>query len=130
MKNEDLKKYLKTRRMGWPYEGSYKVERLEGHRFVARIGDELAGLSYANVNTDGSEAIMKMNLKGQFAEYGIGTELLHLLMDDLKEAGYEIIHYEIPAERYAFQIYRDLGFTVESRDEEIIRFVWRKTEET
>ena len=69
---------------------------------------------------------MKMNLKGQFAEYGIGTELLNLLMDDLQQSGFEIIRYEIPPERYAFQIYKNLGFTVESRDEELVRFIWRK----
>ena len=126
MNKEELKQYLDTRRMGWPYEGSYMVESLEEHRFIARICDELAGLSYAEMSDDGTEAVMKMNLKSQFAEYGIGTELLHLLMDDLQTSGCEIIRYEIPLERYAFQIYKDLGFTVESRDEETIRFIWRK----
>ena len=123
MNKEDLREYLNTRRLGWPYEDSYHVEHMEGHRFVARIGDELAGLSYAEVNADGSEALMKMNLKREYAEYGIGTELLNLLMDDLQRSGFEIIRYEIPPERYAFQIYQNLGFTVESRDEETVRFI-------
>lgn len=126
MNKEDLREYLNTRRLGWPYEDSYHVEHMEGHRFVARIGDELAGLSYAEVNADGSEALMKMNLKREYAEYGIGTELLNLLMDDLQRSGFEIIRYEIPPERYAFQIYQNLGFTVESRDEETVRFIWRR----
>ena len=68
MNKEDLREYLNTRRLGWPYEDSYHVEHMEGHRFVARIGDELAGLSYAEVNADGSEALMKMNLKREYAE--------------------------------------------------------------
>jgi ribosomal protein S18 acetylase RimI-like enzyme len=126
MDKEYLKNYLETRRMGWPYEDSYRVERLAGHRFVARIGDELAGLSYAVLSADGTEAVMKMNLKREYAEYGIGTELLHLLMDDLQRSGCEAIRYEIPPERYAFQIYKNLGFTVESQDEEAVRFVWRR----
>ena len=126
MDKEYLKNYLETRRMGWPYEDSYRVERLAGHRFVARIGDELAGLSYAVLSADGTEAVMKMNLKKEYAEYGIGTELLHLLMDDLQGSGCEAIRYEIPPERYAFQIYKNLGFTVESQDEEAVRFVWRR----
>ena len=126
MDKEYLKNYLETRRMGWPYEDSYRVERLAGHRFVARIGDELAGLSYAVLSADGTEAVMKMNLKKEYAEYGIGTELLHLLMDDLQHSGCEAIRYEIPPERYAFQIYKNLGFTVESQDEEAVRFVWRR----
>ena len=126
MDREALKEYLNTRRLGWPYEDSYSVERMDGHRFVARIGDELAGLSYADISPDGTEAIMKMNLKSEYAEYGIGTELLNLLMDDLQESGFRIIRYEIPRERYAFQIYKNLGFAVESQDEDTVRFIWKR----
>ncbi|MBP3896740.1 MAG: GNAT family N-acetyltransferase [Mogibacterium sp.] len=128
MNKESLRDYLNTRRQGWPYEDSYHVEHMGGHRFIARIVDELAGLSYAEVNTDGTEAVMKMNIKSRYAEYGIGTELLHLLMDDLQQSGFETIRYEIPSERYAFLIYQNLGFTVESRDEETVRFIWRRQE--
>ena len=104
------------------------VERLEGHRFVAMIGDELAGLSYAEVSSDGREAVMHMNLKSQYAEYGIGTELLNLLMDDLQDSGFETIRYQVRPERYSVQIYKNLGFEVESRDEESVRFIWRRQE--
>ncbi len=126
MNKEKLQKHLAIRRLDWPYEDSYHVDHPGGHRFVARIGDELAGLSYAEVSSDGKEAVMKMNLKKQYAEYGIGTELLELLMEDLKSSGFEIIRYSIPPERYAFQIYKNLGFTVESLNEESVRFVWIK----
>ena len=126
--SSDLQDYLNTRRLGWPYEDSYHVEQLEGHRFVAKIDDELAGLSYVEMSGDGKEAIMHMNLKSQYAEYGIGTELLNLLMDDLKETDVETIRYEVIPERYALQIYRNLGFKEESRDEETIRLIWRKQE--
>lgn len=129
MNREELREYLSTRRKGWPYETVYRVDVLDGHRFVARIGDELAGLSYAEVSGDGSEAVMKMNLKSEYAEFGIGTELLELLMNDLQDAGFGIIRYEIPAERYSFQIYQNLGFDVEKRDAERIRFIWRRTDE-
>lgn len=125
MKSE-LQDYLNIRRLNWPFEDSYHVERHDGHRFVAMIGDELAGLSYAEISNDGKEAIMHMNLKGQFAEYGIGTELLNLLMEDLQDSGFDIIRYEISPERYAFQIYKNLGFEVESQDEEAVRFIWRR----
>lgn len=125
---KELRDYLDTRRQGWPYEELYHVEHLDGHRFVAKIGDELEGLSYAETDAGGEEAVMHMNLKGRYAEYGIGTELLNLLMDDLKQSGFRTIRYEIPRERYAFQIYRDLGFSVESQDEESVRFVWKRTE--
>jgi ribosomal protein S18 acetylase RimI-like enzyme len=124
---KELRDYLDTRRQGWPYEDLYHVEHLDGHRFVAKIGDELAGLSYAETDAGGEEAVMHMNLKGRYAEYGIGTELLNLLMDDLKQSGFRTIRYVIPKERYAFQIYRDLGFSVESQDEENVRFVWKKS---
>lgn len=129
MDRDELRNYLDTRRLGWPYEETYRVEALEGHRFVARIGDELAGLSYAELSDDGTEAVMKMNLKSQYAEYGIGTELLNLLMEDLQRSGCTTIRYTVPLERYAVQIYRNLGFVAESRDEETIYMVWTKPAE-
>ncbi len=119
-----LKAYLDARRHGWPYNGRYHIDRMGEHRFVAKIDDELAGLSYAEIIEPGREVRMKMNLKSSYAEYGIGTELLEVLMDDLKESEFDIIRYEISKEHYAFQIYRNLGFTVESQDAETIRFVW------
>ena len=127
MERDELQKYLAVRRMGWSYEDSYTVGAHGEHCFVAKIGDELAGLAYASSSSDGTEAHMKMNLKSEYAEYGIGTELLELLMADLREAGFERIRYEIPPERYAFQIYRNLGFEVESMDGERVRFIWRRT---
>ena len=125
---EELKAYLDTRRAGWPYGDSYCVEHLTDHRYVAKAGGELAGLSYAEISGDGLTARMKMNLKAKYAEFGIGTELLFLLMEDLKSAGFEIIRYEISPERYAFQIYKNLGFSVESQDEEAVRFIWKRTQ--
>lgn len=129
MDKEKLREYLNTRRLGWPYEGRYHIDRMGDHRFVARIDDELAGLSYAEIIKPGREARMKMNLKSCFAEYGIGTELLETLMDDLKESGFEIIRYEISKEHYAFQIYRNLGFDVESQDMDEVRFIWRRADQ-
>lgn len=126
MDKDKLREYLNTRRQGWPYEDRYHIDRMGEHRFVAKIDDELAGLSYAEIIEPGREARMKMNLKRDYAEYGIGTELLETLMDDLKESGYDTIRYEISKEHYAFQIYRNLGFEVESQDTEEIRFVWKR----
>lgn len=126
MDKKALEEYLNTRRLGWSYEGRYHVDRMDGHRFVARIDDELAGLSYAEIIEPGREARMRMNLKSAYAEYGIGTELLEMLMEDLRESGFETIRYEISRDRYAFQIYRNLGFEVESQDLETVRFIWRR----
>lgn len=126
MTAEELKVYLDTRRADWPYGDSYRVEHLTDHRYVAKADGELAGLSYAETSEDGLVARMKMNLKAKYAEFGIGTELLFLLMEDLKSAGFEIIRYEISPERYAFQIYKNLGFSVENQDEDAVRFIWKR----
>ena len=61
MNKDALREYLNTRRLGWAYEDTYLVEHMSGHRFVARIGDELAGLSYAEVNADHTEAVILMD---------------------------------------------------------------------
>jgi hypothetical protein len=126
MDKDKLREYLNTRRQGWPYEDRYHIDRMGDHRFVAKIGDELAGLSYAEIIEPGREARMKMNLKSSFAEYGIGTELLETLMDDLQGSGFDVIRYEIKREHYAFQIYRNLGFEVESQDMDTVSFVWKR----
>ena len=113
MDRDKLKEYLATRRLGWPYEERYRIESMGDHRFVAKIDDELVGLSYAEVIQPGREARMKMNLKS--------------LMEDLQQSGFEIIRYEISKEYYAYQIYRNLGFEVESQDMEEIKFIWKRS---
>lgn len=125
MDKDKLKEYLNTRRQSWPYDGRYRICKMGDHRFVAKIDDELAGLSYAEIIVPVKEARMKMNLKSNFAEYGIGTELLEMLMEDLQRSGYSIIRYEISKEHYAFQIYKNLGFEIETQDLETISFVWK-----
>lgn len=126
MNKDLLREYLDTRRRSWPYEGRYSVLDKGEHRFVAQIDGQLAGLSYAEIIEDGSEARMRMNLKKEYAEYGIGTELLELLMEDLQKAGYSTIRYEIGKEYYAFQIYQNLGFEVDYQDTDIVKFVWKR----
>ena len=66
-------------------------------------------------------------LKAKYAEFGIGTELLFLLMEDLKSTGFETIKYGISPEHYAFQIYKNLGFSVENQNEDVVRFIWKRT---
>lgn len=126
MDKDKLREYLATRRKFWPYEGRYSVEDMGSHRFVARVDGELAGIAYAEVTSGGIEARMRMNLKKEYAEYGIGTELLEMLMDDLQASGFDIIRYEIGREYYAFQIYQNLGFEVESQDLDTVRFIWKR----
>ena len=127
MDKDKLKEYLNTRRQSWPYDGRFHIYKMGDHRFVAKIDDELVGLSYAEIIQPGREARMKMNLKSRYAEFGIGTELLETLMEDLQQSGFEIIRYEISKEYYAYQIYRNLGFEVESQDMEEIKFIWKRS---
>ncbi|MBQ0004518.1 MAG: GNAT family N-acetyltransferase [Clostridiales bacterium] len=119
-----LEDYLKTRRQNWPYEDSYRVVPFGEQGFAARIGDVTAGLCWADVN--GDSAVMHMNLKSAYAEFGIGTELLHVLMNHLKDQDIKVIRYTISPEHWAFQIYDNLGFTVESRTAEEINFIWKR----
>lgn len=122
---QELSEFLRTRREGWPYEGRYRLESFGPHKFIAKIDTELAGLAWADVTASG-EAMMHMNLKKDYAEYGIGTELLETLMADLQEADFGTIRYEIDSQYYAYQIYHNMGFSVESQDEERVRFIWKR----
>lgn len=116
-----IEDYLNTRRADWPYDGRYEVDRFGENGFVAKIDGNVAGLVWADVS-DG-EAVMHMNLKPDYKEYGIGTELLHMLMNYLVESGCKVIRYSISVEHWAYQIYENLGFEIESRDTETINFV-------
>ena len=115
--------YMNTRRAGWPYDGRYTVDRFGENGFVAKIDGNVAGLAWADVADGG--AVMHMNLKPDYKEYGIGTELLHKLMDHLIESGCRVVRYSISVEHWAYQIYENLGFEIESRDMETINFVRR-----
>lgn len=116
-----LENYLNTRRANWPYEGHYNVKKFGEYGFVAMIDDNVAGMVWADIN--GKDATMHMTLKPDYKEYGIGTELLHKLMGFLIELGCESIRYTISVEHWAYQIYENLGFEIESRDTETINFV-------
>lgn len=118
-----IEDYLNTRRAGWPYDGRYAVGRFGENGFVAKIDGNVAGLAWADLS--GNEAVMHMDLKPDYKEYGIGTELLHLLMDYLVESGCKVIRYSISVEHWAYQIYEHLGLEIESRDTETINFVRR-----
>lgn len=120
-----LENHLKTRRESWPYEGRYHIHRFRENGYVARIDDEVAAFAWAD-DTGPDEARVKMQLKAEFAEYAIGTELLETLVTQLKTTGYCRIYYSIIPEHYAHQIYRHLGFTAIYRDEERIDFIWEK----
>lgn len=111
------------RRLVWPYEGRYRIEAFGEYGFAARIDDGVAGLAWADV--DGADAVMHMNLKADYKEYGIGTELLHTLMNHLLEIGCENIRYTISVEHWAYQIYEHLGLEIESRDMDEIHFIRR-----
>ena len=117
-----LEEYLAIRRIGWPYEDSYEVNPFGEHGFVAKVEGNVAGLAWADV-IDAS-AVIHMNLKSQYAEYGIGTELLHILMDHLKNMGILTIRYTISKEHWAYQIYDNLGFRIEKQDMDNIYFIW------
>lgn len=121
--SEYIEDYLNTRRAGWPYDGRYVVRTFGENGFVAMIDENVAGMVWADA-TDG-EAVMHMKLKPDYKEYGIGTELLHRLMDHLIESGCSVVRYTISVEHWAFQIYEHLGFEIESRDTETINFVRR-----
>lgn len=116
-----IEEYLNTRRARWPYDGRYVVKSFGQNGFVAMIDENVAGMVWADV-TDG-EAVMHMKLKLEYKEYGIGTELLHKLMDHLVESGCKVVRYSISVEHWAYQIYENLGFKIESRDTETINFV-------
>ena len=118
-----LENHLETRRKGWPYEGRYRVEHFRENGYAARIDDEVAGFAWAE-DIAHKEARVKMNLKAEYAEYAIGTELLETLVAQLKNTGYCRIYYTIKPEHYAYQIYRHLGFKAIYSDEEKIDFIW------
>ena len=58
---EKLREYLNTRRQFWPYEDSYHVDKMGAHRFMAKIGDELAGLSYAEITDERADGVEEVH---------------------------------------------------------------------
>lgn len=116
-----LEDYLSTRRAHWPYENRYRVNTFGEHGYVAKIDEDVAGMSWTDID-DGC-AVMHLRLNSTYKEYGIGTELLHKLMDHLIDLGCHTVRYTISVEHWAYQIYENLGFEIESRDMDEIHFV-------
>lgn len=118
-----LEDYLAIRRAYWPYDDNYRIITFGEHGFAARIGDVTAGLAWADLT--GTEAVMHMKLKPEYSEYGIGTELLHKLMNNLIDSGAVVIRYTITPDHWAYQIYEHLGFEIENRTQDEIQFIRR-----
>lgn len=59
-----------------------------------------------------------ISLYKEYRGHGIGTALMKRMLCELKERGYERASLSVQKENYAVQLYRNVGFTVVSENEE------------
>ena len=66
-----------------------------------------------------------MSVKPSFREYGIGTQLLHAMLQDLEKDQCPGISLSVQKANYAYKMYLKAGFRVVRETDEEYIMVWK-----
>ena len=106
IKNEDLQVYVRD-------FGLFSDDRC----LVAEIEDKIVGAVWSRIMKDYGHIAddtpsLAMSLYKEYRNQGIGTELLHQMLQLLRREGYENVSLSVQKENYAAKMYLKAGFEV------------------
>ena len=93
--------------------------------FVAEVEGNLIGAVWVRImndygHIDNLTPSLAISLYKQYRGYGIGTEMMKIMLDELKQGGYKRVSLSVQNANYAAKMYRNLGFEIiDEKDEEI-----------
>ncbi len=96
------------------------------HCLVAEVDGKIAGAVWVRImddygHLDSQTPSLAISLYPEYRGQGIGTQLLHQMMDLLRRKGYPQVSLSVQKENYALRMYQKAGFeTVEDRGEEVL----------
>jgi len=61
---------------------------------------------------------LAISLLGRYRNYGIGTELMRRMLDELKSCGYKQVSLSVQKQNYAVKMYEKVGFQILNENEE------------
>lgn len=96
------------------------------HCLVAEVDGKIAGAVWVRImddygHVDDQTPSLAISLYKEYRGQGIGTQLLHQMMDLLRKEKYAQVSLSVQKENYALRMYQKAGFKiVEDRGEEVL----------
>ena len=96
------------------------------HCLVAEVDGKIAGAVWVRImddygHVDDQTPSLAISLYKEYRGQGIGTQLLHQMMDLLRKEKYVQVSLSVQKENYALRMYEKAGFKiVEDRGEEVL----------
>lgn len=96
------------------------------HCLVAEVDGKIAGAVWVRImddygHLDSQTPSLAISLYKEYRGQGIGTQLLHQMMDLLRKEKYAQVSLSVQKENYALRMYQKAGFKiVEDRGEEVL----------
>ncbi len=91
--------------------------------FVAEVGNEIVGAVWVRImddygHIDDKTPSFAISLLKEYRNYGIGTELMKTMLDELKKHGYKQSSLAVQKQNYAVRMYKKVGFQIVNENEE------------
>lgn len=91
--------------------------------FVAEVGNEIVGAVWVRImddygHVDDKTPSFAISLLKEYRNYGIGTELMKTMLDELKKNGYKQSSLAVQKQNYAVRMYKKVGFQIVNENEE------------
>lgn len=91
--------------------------------FVAEIKNEIVGVAWSRImndygHVDVETPSLAIAILKEYRNYGIGTELLRRILDELKYKGYKQSSLSVQKMNYAVGMYKKAGFEIVYENEE------------
>lgn len=91
--------------------------------FVAEVNKLVVGAVWVRImndygHIDDETPSLAISLLGKYRNYGIGTELMRRMLDELKSCGYKQVSLSVQKQNYAVKMYEKVGFQILNENEE------------
>ncbi len=104
-------------------------ESAHDHCLVAEVDGKIVGAVWVRImndygHIDDQTPSLAISLYKDYRGQGIGTQLLHQMLDWLRNEGYKEVSLSVQKRNYALKMYQKAGFKViEARGEELLMVV-------
>lgn len=91
--------------------------------FVAEINGAVVGAVWVRImddygHIDNETPSFAISILKEYRNYGIGTELMKTMLDELKTCGYKQSSLAVQKQNYAVKMYKKVGFQIVNEKEE------------
>ena len=91
-------------------------KKVDDRCLVAEVDGKIVGAVWTRImddygHIDNQTPSLAISLYKEYRHQGIGTQLMHRMLEKLKADGYQRVSLSVQKANYALQLYRKVGFT-------------------